>query len=278
MIKIVVDSGCDLTDDMKQRNGINMEVAPLTLMLGEKVFIDTEDFDVPKYIEEMRKYPGVPKTAAPSPNHYYESFKGKESVFAVTLSSKLSASYTSAMTAKQMYLEEIGNKFIHVFDSLSASVGEMLIAMKINEFAKNDKTNSEIVDGVTNFINNMKTYFILERYDTAVKTGRMKPYVAKIASLMSFKPICFADEGKMEFLDKARGFPKAINKLIEIIQRDSSDFENRVLAISHVKCYDKALEFKNAIVEKIKFKDVIICEASGLCSTYADEGGIIIAL
>lgn len=277
MIKIVVDSGCDLTSDMKSQKNIHIEVVPLTLQVDEQQFIDDEHLDVNHYLDEMEKSAHVPKTAAPSPERYIEKYKGEESVFAVTLSSKLSGSYNSAMVAREISIEGSEGKFVHVFDSLSASIGETLIALKIKEHADLNLSDLAIVDSINDFISKMKTYFVLEKFDTIVKTGRMKPYVAKLASLLSVKPICGASDGNMALIGKARGYNKAVAKLISIMQEEGYDFENKILGISHVQCLDKAVAFKDEVMKKIKFKDVIILEASGLCSTYANRGGLIIA-
>lgn len=276
-MKIILDSGCDLTDEIKNKRGEHFEVVPLSLMVDDKHFIDDEKLDIPAYILEMEKSKIAVKTAAPSPELFLEKFKADGAMFAVTLSKHLSASYTNAMLAKQMYLEEFTNKFIHVFDSLSAACGETLVAMKINEYVNNNLLDTEIVSKVTSFIDDMKTYFILEKYDNLVKNGRMNSYVAMIAGMIGIKPICAANEGKIVMTDKAMGTKKAFTKLIDTIAKQTIDFENRILAISHVTCLERAVAFKDEILQKIKFKDVIIMETSGLCSTYAERGGIIIA-
>ena len=277
MIKIVADSGCDFTQSMRDQKDINIVQVPLTLQLKDKQYIDDLSLDVPSFIEDLVNCPTERKTAAPSPELYLEAYKGDESIFAITLSSFLSGSYNSAMTAKNMYLEDIGNKFIHVVDSLSASVGETLIALKLNELEKHNFSDIEIVNKITDFVSNLKTYFILERYDSLVDTGRLNPYVAKLASMLNIVPICGAENGKTILCGQARGQKKAFNKLIDIIKNENIDFTKRILAITHISCLDKALEFKNNILEHINFKDVIITEGSGLCSLYADHHGLIIA-
>jgi fatty acid-binding protein DegV len=82
----------------------------------------------------------------------------------------------------------------------------------------------------------------------------------------------------MAMLDKARGYHRAVDKLIAAIEKSAVNFEDRVLGISHVKCLDRALEFKEKISARLKFKDIVIVETSGLCSTYADKDGIIVSL
>jgi DegV family protein with EDD domain len=274
-IKIVVDSCCDLTDDMKKE--MNIEIAPLVLQLGNKSYIDNESLDVKQYIKDMAACEVAPKTACPSPEEYMQKYKGEESTFVVTLSSALSGSYNSAMVAKDMFLEEVGNKFIHVFDSLSASVGETLITLKINDLAHLNLSELEIVDKVNKYIKDMKTYFILENLEHLAKAGRLNPIVAKIASMLSIKPIMGGtEEGTIKLVEKTRGYKKAIRRLAEIVGEEGKNLEEKVLGIAHCNCLDKALEFKEEILKYYNFKSIFIVETGGLSSTYADDGGLIV--
>jgi DegV family protein with EDD domain len=151
--------------------------------------------------------------------------------------------------------------------------------MKIAEFAKNGLTNLEIVDHVNHFIKHMRTYFLLDRFDTLAKTGRINPYVAKLASMLNIKPICGGDEnGNIKMFEKARGYNKAVKRLIEIIRENTPDLQNRVVGISHVKCLEKAIAFKDELLKTLKVKDAIIMEATGLVASYACRGGFVIAV
>ena len=277
MIKIVADSACELPPEIKDDPNSSVEIAPLTLQIGDDIFIDDENLDVDEYILTMEKYSGAPKTAAPSPQSFIDRFAGKDSVFIVTITSKLSGTYNSAMTAKKIYLEEHKDKFVHVFDSLSTSVAEYLIVDKILELSRNKLENSEIVSTVNSFIENMKTYFVLDKFDNLVKTGRVKPYIAQIASMLSIKPICKALDGEIALVDKARGTGKAIAKLVDIVCKEGGDFENKILAISHVKALEKATKLKDEVAKRVNFKKIIILECRGLNSTYAARGGLILS-
>jgi DegV family protein with EDD domain len=178
-----------------------------------------------------------------------------------------------------MYMEEYGKKFIHVFDSLSASIGEGLIALKVSDMAKIGLSNLEIVENINQFIKSMGTYFLLDKFDSLVKTGRINPYVAKIAAMLNIKPVCGADgSGNIKLFDKARGYNKAVKRLIEIIKENTPDLESRVVGISHVKCYEKALAFKNELTKALRVKDVFITEASGLIAIYGNRGGFVVSL
>ena len=278
MVKIIVDSGCDIDKSLIVDEGCAFESVPLNLQFEDRVYVDDEYLDVNEFLEHMEASPTCVKSASPAPKLFMDKFFGEESVFVVTLSSKISGTYNSAMTAKRMYLEEYGRKFIHVFDSLSASVGEALVAMKIAEFAKNGLPNLEIVEHVNHYIKNMRTYFLLDRFDTLVKSGRISPYVAKLASMLNIKPICGSDGGEIKMFEKARGYNKAVKRLIEMIRENTPDLHEKVLAISHTKCLEKALAFKDELLKAINIKDVIVTESNGLIASYANRGGFVVAV
>ena len=274
---LIVDSGCDISEDLIDHESCKLSYIPLNLQLDDKVYLDDENLDIEEYLVNMERSAGV-KTSAPSPELFFERFKFGDSVFVVTLSSKLSATYQSAMTAKRMYMEECSQKFIHVFDSLSASVGQGVIAMKISELMKKGLDNLDIAEQVDGFIKEMQTYFILDKYDNLVKTGRIKPYIAKLASFLNVKPICSAFEGEIKMADKARGYAKAVTKLVELVKANTPNIEDKVVAISHCKCYEKAVALKDEILKHLNVKDVLIQECRGVVATYANRGGVVVAL
>lgn len=275
-IKIVADSSCDLSKELKEQ--MNIEMAPLILQLEEKSYVDDENLNVNEYVKAMGQSETSPRTACPSPQDYMKRYQGEDSIFVVTLSNRLSGSFNSAVLAKNIFLEEVGEKFIHVFDSFSASSGETLIALKINELAKKNFSELEILDKVTSYIKEMKTFFLLESLDHLAKAGRLNPIVAKIAGMFSIKPIMGAtDEGEIKLVEKTRGYKKAFKRFVEVIGEEGTNLEEKVLAIAHCNCVDRALEFKDEILKKYNFKDIVIVEMGGLSSTYADDGGLVIA-
>ncbi|MCL2665090.1 MAG: DegV family protein [Defluviitaleaceae bacterium] len=278
MVQIVADSACDFTREIIEREGCAVSYVPINIQLEDRFFADDGSLDVEMFLRQTEASTAAVKTAAPSPERFVDQYKKGDSVFVVTLSSGISATYQAAMTAKQMYFDEFGKKFIHVFDTLSASAGEGLVAQKIAQAVAKGLSNLEIVTLVESFIASMRTYFMLDRFDSLVKSGRINPYVAKLASLLNIKPICGGVGGKLSMLDKARGYSKAVAKLIETIKRDVPDPENRVVGISHAKCFEKAVALKNELIKNLRVKDVIITEVGGVIASYANRGGYVVAL
>lgn len=274
MIKIVADSACDFTPLMLEKGVTRI---PFTLQPGETVYKDTNGLDKKAFVADLIANPRGRKTAAPSPQAYYEAYKEGDGVFVVTVSKHLSSSYESALAAKNMYIEDLGDKFIYVIDSQSASVGQTLIVHELIRLAEKGLSCNEIAKEIEVFVKTRHTYFILECFNTIVDTGRMNSYVAKLASMLNIVPICMGDEGKMALLTQTRGRKKAYSKLAEVIKQTGDVDDNRTLAIAHVD-YEREADVLSAyLTEKLGFKNSFICDGTGLVYTYADYHGLVIA-
>lgn len=273
---IVVGSSCDF--DGKYGSEINYSVVPFTITIDDENYIDDENFLGSKIVETMKKSVNAIKTACPSPNQFLEKYKDGENVFVVTISSKLSGTYNSAITAKNMYLEQFENKFIHVFDSLSAAIAETLVAIKIKDLIDENCTLNEIIDKADHYIKEMKTLFVLENLDNLIKNGRMSKLKGKFAQFLHIKPILSADGfGEIKMIDKSRGTKSALKKLVEHIGIEGVISEHKKLGICHCNALEKAQYVKELIEAQYHFKEIIITEANGLSAVYADDGGIILA-
>ena len=275
-MRIVADSCCDVSPEVEKQTGI--ELVPLTILIGDKEFRDDKNLDIDGLIEDMKNSPIAPKTACPSPQDFIESYKGDGSVFVVTLSSALSGTYRSAMMAKDIFLEEVENKFIHVFDSLSASVGETLVSLHISELINKGLKEMEIVEKVNAYIKDMRTFFTLKSLDNLVKSGRVSQFVAKVSSILSVKPIMAENgEGQIEVHEKVVGAKRVFKRLVEVIGEQGQNLEDKVLGIAHCNALESALAFKEEVLKRYNFKDIVIVRTGGISSVYANEGGLIIA-
>jgi DegV family protein with EDD domain len=275
--KIVGDSSCDVTKEMEET--LNIAIAPLTFNLDGVEYVDDDNLDLDNYLKKIDQSSNVPKSACPSIQDYLDHFEGDyECVFGVTISAELSGSYNSAMNAKAMYLEKYPNRKVHIFNSRGASTMEVLIALKVVELAEAGKEFEEIVTLVEAYIEEAKVLFVLDKIDTLEKNGRMSSMKAKIVRALNLKLILMANqEGNIDMLDKARGTKKALKKMVEDMAKTGTVTGNKILAISHCNCLDRAEYVKELASEMYDFKDIIILKMRGLSSTYANEGGIIIS-
>lgn len=276
--RVVVDSCGELTEEMKRDE--HFVSAPLTMQLDEYDFVDDESFDQADFLQKTAASPNCPKSACPSPEFYQKAYNcGAEHIYAVTLSAELSGSYNSAELGKNLFLEEHPEAKIHVFNSRSASIGETLIALKIRECEEAGMSFEAVVETVERFIAGQNTWFVLETLETLRKNGRLSNVKAMVANVLKIKPVMVATpEGTIAQLDQARGINKALIKMVNYIAETAEDPENRILAISHCNCKERAMMVRDALLEKMKVKDVFVVDTAGISTMYANDGGIIVAI
>lgn len=274
--KIVVGSSCDFTKEQAEQ--IPHAVVPFTIQIDGVDYIDDEQLTQATIVEKMKKSMGAIKTACPSPQHFMDKYKEAEHIFVVTISGKLSGTYNSAVTAKNMYLEQFEQKFIHVFDSFSAAIAETLIVLRLKEYIDENLPLQEIIQMTDAYIQQQKTLFVLENLDNLIKNGRMSKLTGMFAQFLHIKPILSADEvGEIVLLEKSRGTKKALKKMVDLIGAETSDFSDRVFGIVHCNALEKAQLVIEMVKAQYNFKDIVLTEANGLSAVYMDDGGIVVA-
>lgn len=279
MYKIVIDSCGELTSELKEDG--HFETVSLELEVDGCRIRDDATFNQLDFLKRVKESATGPKSSCPSPEQYMESFKGEaEHVYVVTLSGKLSGSYNSAVLGKNLYEEEHSDgKKIYVFNSKSASIGETIIGCKIQEFEESGLSFEEVVTRTEEYIASMNTYFVLESLDTLRKNGRLTNLKAFIANTLNIKPVMGSTkEGSICQLDQARGMNRALEKMVQNVMSKTMDCENRILAISHCNCPERANEVREKIENIAKFKKIIVINTAGVSSMYANDGGVIIAV
>lgn len=279
MYKIVIDSCGELPEEWK--NDTHFSTVSLELEIDGYRIKDDSSFNQLDFLHRVKESITGPKSSCPSPEQYMEAYEGEaEHVYVVTLSGKLSGSYNSAVLGKNLYEEEHeSKKQIYVFNSRSASIGETIIGLKIQEYEEAGMSFEEVVEKTEEYISSMNTFFVLETLETLRKAGRLTNIKAFIANTLNIKPVMGSTkEGLICQLDQARGMNKAIEKMIQNVLAKTKNCETRVLAISHCNCPERAKAIKEKIEKLAHFKKIIIVNTAGVSSMYANDGGVIIAV
>lgn len=275
--KIVVDSCCDLTPEKKKDP--HFQIVSLTLEVDGVSYIDDETFDQAVYLKAVAASKDCAHTACPSPDSYRRAYEGpEEMVFVVTLSQHLSGSYNSALVGKSLFEEEnpASTKRIHVFSSDSACCGESQVAFKIQELCEAGCSFEEIVAGAQDFLYNMKTYFVLEDMETLRKNGRLTGLAALVVSALNIRPIMAGDHGVIVRVGQKRGIARALKAMVDHALSDNPKTEDKILAVTHVNCRERAEWVISLITARAKFREVYLVDAAGVATTYAGDGGIVL--
>lgn len=271
MVKFVADSACDL----KEYPGICFETVPLSISTNERYYTDDEGLDVHEVLDYLSTYNDRSYTACPSLDAWMKAFEGADEIYCVTITSGLSGTYSGANVAREQYLEAHPDTKIYVIDSLSTGPGMVLLLEKLAELKSQGKSFEEVCAAIEKYRKRLKLYFSLSSLHNLAQNGRVSKLIASAIGFMNIKILGTASkEGTIEQVGKCRGNSRMIDKIIE--QLKANGFTKGKIRICHVEC----LEFANAVAEKIRSifncSDIKIVPARGLCSYYAERGGIIL--
>lgn len=277
--KIVIDSCGEIPEYLKE-SGAYQNVA-LELDVDGYRIVDDETFDQADFLKRVAESPNCPKSSCPSPEQYLKAYEEGEAdhIYVVTLSEQLSGSYNSARLGQHLFEKKYPDRKVHVFNSRSASVGETLTGLKAEELEKAGCSFEEVVEKTEAYIQEMDTYFVLESLETLRKNGRLTGIKALMASALNIKPVMGATpEGTIYQIGQGRGINKALKKMVDVMVANVKKPEEKILAISHCNCKERALMVRDEIVKKVAFKDILILDTRGISSLYANDGGVIMSV
>ena len=270
-VKIVADSSSDLLS----LEGVQFASAPLKIITSEKEYVDNEQLDVENMVAELEKYHGKSSTACPAPADWISGFGDAENVFCVSITGALSGSYNSACIAKRDYEEQHPNRKVFVIDSLSAGPEIRLIVEKLKEYIMSGKPFDEICNAIMEYKNRTSLIFMLESMKNLARNGRVSPIVAKAAGLLGIRVVGKAsDKGELEPLEKCRGERNALNSIVQIMKMLGTNIGK--VHIGHCMSEGAAQKLKELIVTEFENAKVEIYRIRGLCSFYAEKGGLMI--
>lgn len=274
--KIIVDSCCDLTP-AQLREECFVKV-PLTIRVGNHTIVDDDTFDQGELLWRMKESETAPQSTCPSPMQYLEAFDcGADDLYVVTLSALLSGSHNAAAQARSIWLEDHPGANVHIFNSCSASAGEVLVALKIQELAQSGMDFTTVVDQVSRYINEMETYFVLETLDTLRKAGRLSRVQSLVTSTLRIKLLMGATpEGEICKKGQAMSVKQALNKMVALMADDLKHVGKR-LSIVHCNCLERAFYVKELAMKQCRFDEILVSDTGGIATMYANDGGIVVA-
>jgi DegV family protein with EDD domain len=277
-IKIVTDTSCDLPDSII--NELDIQMVPLRVSFEDgETFLDRYELSPELFIDKMRAFNSLPKTASPDPAMLIKAFeKGLAEageVLFISLSSPLSSTYQNAHLARNM----IGTDRIQILDSLSASLGTGIMVIKAVHLANQGLNMNDLLERLLEIRTNRVMLFTLDTLDNLVRGGRISKYEGFTGDFLNIKPIMkMNDEGLVEVTEKVRGRKRAIRRLLEIVDKFGRGYlADRIIGISHLNCHDEAMAIAHFIKNRYAIgSDIIISNIGATIGTYVGEGGILI--
>lgn len=269
--KLIVDSSSNMVNDPVR----NVEVVPLTISFGGKDYIDDQNLNIQEFLSDMNKNQVAGKTTCPSIQAWLDALEGTEKAIIVTMTSGMSGTFSSALQAKNMYEEKYPTSQIIVVDSRSAGPELTIVLHGIEKMIQGDIRFVDLEEEIAEFRMHTHLLFILQSLHNLSLNGRVSPAVAKIAGLLKINLIGTASkDGKLEPLTKARGMKKAIRELLKYMKDDN--YHGGEVIIDHCENEKDAETIKEKLQAEYPDAQITIRPMHGLCSFYAEEGGLMI--
>ena len=272
-IKIVADSSANLP----ALQGIPYESVPLKLVTDQKEFTDDENLDCRAMMDYLAGYKGRSGSSCPNVGEWLEAFGDAEGVFTLAISRSMSGSHNSALQAREVYEEEHPDRRVCCVDTLTAGPEMILLAEKIRDLSAQGLSFQEIKGRIKAYMEKTHMLFMLSSVDNLAKNGRVNPLIAKAVGILNIRIVGRAsDSGTFQQEHKCRGEKKGLAAMMNLI-RDSGYHGGR-MRINHVFNESAALALKDMVLADYPEADIQVSPTTGLCSFYAEQGGLMVGL
>ncbi len=223
MIKILVDSAADL--ELAEAEDLGITLAPILVRFGKDEFMDGVNITHREFFEKLIESGELPQTSQINEFRFAEYFKNLtangDDVIAITISSKLSGTYSCAVKAAKKF----GGK-VRVVDSLNASIGERVLLQYALRLLNCGLTVDEIVKELNERKQKIQVLAVLDTLKYLRKGGRISAAAAIAGEMLSIKPVVSVIKGEVKLVGKAIGSKKGNNLLNQLIEKCGGiDFE-----------------------------------------------------
>ena len=269
--RIVADS----SSNVFELPGVDYAHVPLKILNQGKEYVDVPGLDVFGMLESMKASREGSSTSCPNVYEWKEAFGDADGVFAVTITSNLSGSYAAARAAAEDYMEEHPDRRVSVIDTLSVGPEAHLVIEKLAQLMAEGLSFDEIDAKVREYLKTTRLCFSLESIENLARNGRCSMAVAKLVGVMGIRIVGRAsDEGTLQQLHKCRGEKKALVAVFD--EMKSRGYCGGKVWIDHCLNLNAAMALKEAIRAEFPESVVHIGTCMGLCSYYAEHGGLLI--
>jgi DegV family protein with EDD domain len=269
VVRIVTDSTADLTPEQQRAAGIT--VVPLNVHFGDEVFRDHVDLSTDEFFRRLKASSQLPHTSQPSVGAFEEAYRtllgGGNEIVSVHLSSKVSGTYNSALMAAQ----SVGDGKIDVVDSLSTSMALGFMALEAANLARAGRDRQTIAECLRGLVPKARVICVVDTLTYLERGGRIGKARALLGSLLNVKPILQLKDGEVVPLGRARGRPQALNRLVELLERDGKVSR---LAIMHGAARADAEQLRERVASTYPGVDIQLTEIGAVLGTHTGPGVI----
>ena len=269
--RIVTDSSSNLFD----LPDVSYACVPMKIITRQAEYADTPELDVAAMVEALRREGGPSGSSCPNVHEWLTAFGDADEVFAVTITGTLSGSHSAAVQAAEEYRSVHPGAKVCVLDSLSAGPELQLTVEQLREGILAGQPFEVLEKSAREGMRRTHLSFALQSMTNLANNGRISPAVAKIASVLGIWVVGRASaEGTLELMHKCRGEKNALRTLFSDMK--AMGYAGGRVRIAHCMNEAGAQQLAALIREAHPQADVRVDVCRGLCSYYAEKGGLMV--
>ena len=260
-IAIICDSTGSNSEKEQKEWGIHINY--LSINFNMDSYQEFKELSPDKFIELCEQHEELPTTSHPAPGiimELYESLlnQGYKHVIHITVSSKLSGSYQTALMSADL----VDSSRIHVFDSCTVAYTQGMLAVNAAKKVTEGATIDKVLDYLEMMKQNNRFYCVINDLTNLRKGGRLSNIEAKLGSVLQIKPLLMlAHDGSVDPVEKVRTFKKALNRLVEITKEANLN-NNYQLSVMHIVNLEGAKIVREKLQEIYPNLDIAIADIS----------------
>lgn len=273
-VRIITDSTSDIPNSAQKELGI--DIIPLSVIFSGREYADGIELTNEQFYDMLSNSISLPTTSQVNPEGFYSLFKSYieagDSVVGIFISDKLSGTYGSAVTAKEM----VGSDDIHLLDSKSCSFGMSILVHQAIKLRDSGVGAKEIINELTQMRDKLKFYAMVDTLKYLKLGGRLSTTEALVGGMLHIKPMIAVIDGEVKSVGKVRGYKSAYGWLLEKLKQEGHD-TRYPLGFGHTNSPEALAGFIAHINKTIPVKAPVIREIGAVIGAHAGPGCMGIA-
>lgn len=268
MVKIIVDSTCNLAEEVLQQHDIR--VAPISIQFGNDSYEEAININHDLFYSKIEELQIIPTTSQPTPawfaRYYQEIADAGHQVLVITITSEHSGTYQSAMLAKDMAPQAD----VEVFDSRSISLGTGWMVLEAARLAAAGKARADILARLDHIRDHSHLFLTPATLKYLQMSGRVGKLQGALGSILNLKPIITLKNGVLEAGENVRTRAKAVDRLLDLLEAALGSSDPVNVASIHARVPEEGHDLLDRMRARLNVREALICD---LVCSLAVHGG-----
>lgn len=275
-VAVVTDSVAQVPAEIAQK--LNITVIPFYVNYGGKTYLDGIDLVPQELYQYMRRGKDIPTTAAPSVGQYINVFRsildqGTQGLLLVSLASKLSSGYNTALMAARQLQSDYPDRSIEIMDSRKATISQGFVAIAAARAAMEGKSLPEVIQAANEASERSGFAATLETLEYLARGGRIGRAAYLMGSLIDIKPILAIDkDGVVTPIKNVRSKNHALHDIVDIVAKKVQGCHQLTLAIMEADAAQQAAELKELALQKMTPTEFFFSEFTPVMGVHTGPG------